>query len=319
MFKKATKAQAKLRQAIIGPAGSGKTLTALKLAVILDDKIAYIDTERGSASKYADQYEFDVLELETFSPENYIQGINEAQKQGYNVLIIDSLSHAWTGKDGILDQVDKETLKAYSGNAFTNGWRKATPKHNALIDAILQANMHVIVTMRTKTEYIIEEDSKGKKVPRKIGLAPIQRDGLEYEFDIVGDMDFDHNFIVSKTRCPQLSGQIYPKPGEELGKIILNWLTTGVSPEKKLEEKEQQTINIDSLLELFGKLAFSEEFVDYYKEYLRKKYGKMSVSNLSGENLVEQFTLLNSLLKNNNGHKEKFQSHLLTFKLTLLR
>jgi len=243
-FKKAVKSQARARIAIIGPSGSGKTYTALRIAQGLagpDGRIAVIDTERGSASKYADEFEFDVLELETFHPQHYIEAITAAEQTGYEVLIIDSLSHAWAGKEGILELVDQETLRSQSKNAFTEGWRKATPLHNRLVDTMLQSKLHLIVTLRTKTEYVLEKDERtGKTVPNKVGLAPVQRDGLEYEFDIVADMTLDHHFIVTKTRCRALDGAIINKPGAELGDVIKAWLSDG-QPVPTIPEKETPT------------------------------------------------------------------------------
>jgi len=228
-FVKATKQQLKLRLALIGPSGSGKTYTALSIAQNLGGRVAVIDTERASASKYADLFAFDVCELETFSPNTYTQVIEQASCAGYDTLIIDSLSHAWMGKDGALEQVDKAAKRSASGNSF-NAWREVTPMHNALVNAILTANCHVIATMRAKTEYIIEKDSNGKSAPRKVGLAPVQRDGLEYEFDVVADMDLDNNMIVSKSRCPALTGQVIAKPGSEVAQILLDWAGSGEPP-----------------------------------------------------------------------------------------
>ena len=249
VFKKARKEQAKLRMGIIGPAGSGKTYTALITArnLVPDGKIAVIDTERGSASKYADIFEFDVCELESFHPENYIKTIQAAEEAGYDVLIIDSLSHAWAGKDGALELVDKAAARE-RGNSFA-AWRHVTPLHNAMVDAIIGARLHVIVTMRSKVEWVIEKDERGKSVPRKIGLQPVQRDGLEYEFDVVADMDLDNNFIVSKTRCPALRGSVIHCPNEEPAKTLRAWLSDGVpvvEPEvsrKELSQKQKARIH----------------------------------------------------------------------------
>jgi ABC-type oligopeptide transport system ATPase subunit len=224
-FQKATKRQAKLRLALIGPSGSGKTYTALTIATDLvpDGRIALIDTERGSASKYADLFSFDVQELESFHPQRYIQAIQEAQQEGYDVLIIDSLSHAWMGKDGALELVDKAAKRNPNGNSFA-AWRDVTPLHNALVDAMLGARLHIIVTLRSKQEWVVDRDEKGKTSIRKVGLQPVQRDGLEYEFDVVGDMDQDNTLVVTKTRCSALAGAVIPKPGKELADVLAGWL-----------------------------------------------------------------------------------------------
>lgn len=241
-FVKATKAQAKARICLIGIPGSGKTYTGLTFARELagsGGRIAVIDTERGSASKYANLFEFDTSILETFSPRAYIAEILAAQVAGYDVLVIDGLSHAWMGRDGILQMVDDATARSASKNAFTAGWRDATPEHNRLVDTIVQCKCHVICTLRQKTEWLVE-DQNGKKVPRKVGLAPVQRDGLEYEFDLVADLDGENKMVVSKSRCPSMSGGVYLKPGPDVAQKFAAWLNDGVAPQPLvLSEAEQ--------------------------------------------------------------------------------
>lgn len=237
-FKKATKAQARARVAIIGPSGSGKTYSMLLMLMTLGKRVAVIDTEHGSASKYAGitdpitgvRFDFDVLELASFAPERYVEAIEAAVAAGYDALGCDSLSHAWAGKDGALEQVDKAAKRSNSGNSFA-AWRDITPKHNNLVEALVSAKLHLVVTMRSKMEYVLEEiERNGRKVTqtRKIGLAPIQREGLEYEFDVVGDIDLDHRYVISKTRCPELDGAIIEKPGVKLAVTIQTWLQDGV-------------------------------------------------------------------------------------------
>lgn len=228
-FQKATKERAKARIALVGPSGSGKTYTALKLATGLGSNIAVIDTENGTASKYADEFEFSTLNLVEFGPLTYVDAIQAAEQAGFDVLIIDSLSHAWMGRGGALEMVDKEAARSNSGNSFA-AWRKVTPLHNALVDALVQCDLHLIVTMRSKTDYVLQPNERGKMEPRKVGMAPIQRDGLEYEMDIVGDMDLDHNLVVSKTRCRTLDGYVVNKPDEKMAHIIKDWLTDGAAP-----------------------------------------------------------------------------------------
>lgn len=230
MFTKATKKRSRARVALIGPSGSGKTYTGLIIATTLaDDKpVAVIDSEAGSASKYASQFSFDVCELTNFSPEDYIRAIREAEQAGYGALLIDSMSHAWMGKGGALEMVDNAAARSKSGNSFT-AWRDVTPLHNRLIDTILQSKCHVVATLRAKTEYVMEEDGRGKKTPRKIGMAPVQRDGMEYEFDIVGDMDLENNkLVVTKSRCPALAGEVVVRPDAAFAKKILDWVSDGV-------------------------------------------------------------------------------------------
>ncbi|MCA8951687.1 MAG: ATP-binding protein [Planctomycetes bacterium] len=231
-FKKAVKAESKLRLALIAPSGGGKTMTALIVARVLSQKrIAVIDTERGSASKYADQFDFDVDELESHSPDAYCEAIEAAAASGdYDVLVIDSLSHAWMGRDGALEQVDKEASRSKSGSSFS-AWRHVTPMHNRLVDTMVQAPLHVIATMRAKTEWVQEKDERGKTNIRKVGMAAVQRDGVEYEFDVVGDMEPDRNtLVISKTRCPDLAGAVLEKPGPEFGETLQRWLAGAVTP-----------------------------------------------------------------------------------------
>jgi nucleoside-triphosphatase THEP1 len=226
-FKKATKAAAKLRLGLIGPAGSGKTMTALRVAHGLGGRVAVIDTERGSASLYSGErgLDFDVLELDSYEAEKFIQAIAQAEAAGYDVLIIDSLSHAWAGKGGILEFVDKAAKR--SGGGSFSGWRDATPLHNQLVDAILGAKLHVICTLRSKVEHVIEQVN-GRTQVRKVGLQPVQRDGLEYEFTVVGDVTQDHELIITKTRAAWLKDQIIREAGEDLGRQLAAWLSDGL-------------------------------------------------------------------------------------------
>lgn len=233
-FKKATKLESKGRIALTGPSGSGKTLTALKFARVLagpTGRIAVIDTEKGSASKYSDKFDFDVLELTSFAPLTYVEAIKAAEAEGYDVIVVDSLTHAWSGKDGAMEQVDKikARTRGGEGNGFT-AWKDVTPMHNALIDAMTGSTAHVVATMRSKMEYVIEEDSRGKKVPRKVGMAPEQRAGMEYEFDLVGDMDQDHRLVVSKSRCDELADAVVMKPGPETAEVFKAWLSGAPRP-----------------------------------------------------------------------------------------
>lgn len=228
-FHPATKAQSYLRLALIGPSGVGKTYSALRIAQAFGTRIAVIDTERGSASKYADEFRFQVEELTApFSPQNYVRAIQEAIDGSYDVLIIDSLSQAWAGPGGVLEMHDVAAARDKSGNSYT-AWRFVTPEHNKLIDAMLQAPLHVIATMRAKTGHEVVKGENGKMEVRKIGLDPIQRDGIEYEFDVVGELDGHHRMAITKTRCRALTDAIIAEPSaENPGRVLQTWLSDGV-------------------------------------------------------------------------------------------
>lgn len=227
-FKTALKRNAKLRFAISGPAGSGKTYSLLSIATALDPggTIAYIDTEHGSASKYADLFKFDVVEPDVFDPRELIAFIGDAADGGYSCICIDSLSHYWMGAGGELEMVDNVAKRSQSGNSFA-AWKTVTPYHTALVDAIIGAPLHVLVSMRTKTEWVIEKDDRGKSVPRKVGLQPVMRDGIEFEFDVCGEIDQENTLSITKSRCPKLSGTVINRPGKPTADILRDWLSTG--------------------------------------------------------------------------------------------
>jgi hypothetical protein len=241
-FTKATKRKVKARFAIDGPSGSGKTYTALVAATVLAEggKIAVIDTEHGSASLYSDIFTFDVLELDNFNPENYTNAIQAAEKAGYAVIVVDSLSHAWEGEGGALDMADDATRRMKNPNSYV-AWKEVTPIHRKMVEAMLGSPAHIVATMRSKMEYVQDKDSNGKPVIRKVGMAPIQRQGMEYEFTLVGDMDIDHTIVISKSRCPALADAVEKKPGKDFFKRFLDWLNSGApeAPAAPLPTKQK--------------------------------------------------------------------------------
>jgi hypothetical protein len=218
-FARATKTAVKLRMALLGPAGSGKSFTALTLAQALGERIAVIDTEHGGARLYADRFTFDTLELTSFHPQRYVEALEDAAAEGYEVVIVDSLSHAWVGTDGALELHARETKRSKSGNSYA-AWRDVTPLHNQLVETLLRMPCHVLVTVRSKMEYVMAENGKGKQDVTKVGMQPIQKEGLEYEFDIVGDMDRQHTLVVTKSRFSALDEAMVEKPGRAFGDQI---------------------------------------------------------------------------------------------------
>jgi hypothetical protein len=224
-FKRATKQQARLRCALFGPAGSGKTMSALRIATGLGGSIAFIDTERGSASKYADRWTFDVLELEKRTIDDYRAAITAAGKEGYAVLVIDSMSHAW---QELLEEIDRLARAKYRGNTWS-AWSEGTPKQRALIDAIQAYPGHVLATIRSKTEWTVEEVN-GKKQPVRVGLAPETGKGAEYEFDLLLEISQEHIARVIKDRTGKFQDKLLEKPGEEFGRELAMWLAEGDVP-----------------------------------------------------------------------------------------
>ena len=243
MFAPAVKTEAKLRLAIAGPSGSGKTYTAPAVATALADggKVAVLDTEHGSASKYADLFAFDVLnESAPFHPDKVTAAINDAGRGGYAVLILDSMSHFWNGPGGMTDIVDDIARRMKSPNSFA-AWKDGTPIQQKMIEAIVSAPLHIIATMRSKQDYILETDERGKQRPRKVGMAPIQRDGFEYEFDVFMDMDNDNTGMIAKTRCPALTNGVFRKPGADVANILRDWLH-GAPPAPVQQYKDGSTV-----------------------------------------------------------------------------
>lgn len=230
MFKKACKKKQKLRLLLEGASGSGKTYSALLIAKAMGKKIAVIDTEKGSASLYDKLVDFDTCEITPpFTPEKYINAIKEAEQQGYDVLIIDSITHEWSGKGGCLE------LQASLGGRYQD-WAKVTPRHNAFIDAILQSNLHIIATARTKTDYETTNNN-GKMKVEKVGLKTEQRDGLDFEFTLVFRLNENHIASATKDRTNLFNGQ-EAVIDENFGTTLLDWLNDGetVSETKPVDD-----------------------------------------------------------------------------------
>ncbi len=226
MFRKAERRKAKLRLAITGPAGSGKTYGALILAQGLGGRIAMIDTENGSGDLYANLCDYDVETLTApYSIQKYLAAIHEAEQEGYDVLIIDSLSHAWAGEGGLLDVHNQLTRSSKSGNSYA-AWNQITPMHNRLIETMLESSCHIIGTMRSKTDYLQTQNDRGRMEIRKVGLAPVQRDGMDYEFTVVFDLGMDHNVTISKDRTGLFDGQVFTIT-QDTGRTLRRWLDSG--------------------------------------------------------------------------------------------
>lgn len=268
-IRKAERKKAKLRLGICGASGSGKTRSALEIAAGMGGKIGMIDTEAGRGELYADavskydtelKLEYDIIRLEApYSTERYIECMKKFERAGYDILIIDSLSHAWSGDGGVLSVVDA------AGGQFQNGWKVGTKKQNTLIDAIISSPMHVICCMRTKTDYVMEQNEKGKMAPRKIGLAPVQRDQMEYEFTVFMAMNQDHIAHVSKDNT-EMFDQQYITPSPEMGVKLMEWLERGVSGEDYFRKNELPNI-VHDILDSYDLLKLREVYSSAHHEW----------------------------------------------------
>ncbi|MCK9598614.1 MAG: ATP-binding protein [Sphaerochaeta sp.] len=246
-FRKAERSKTKLRLALTAVSYGGKTLSSLLIAKGMGGRTAVIDTENGSASLYADHelldgWKYEVLELcVPYSPSRYVEVIKAAEQAGYDNIIIDSLSHAWSGDGGILAKVDQHNKKVAN-----SGWREMTPEQNRLLEAITGSKCHVIVTMRDKTEYSYERNADGKIEPRKIGLSPIQRPDIEYEFTVVLDLNRDHMATVSKDRTNIFGKDDVFLLTEQTGRDLKTWFDTGKAAVPKCARCERDGMIVDA-------------------------------------------------------------------------
>lgn len=276
-LRKSNRRQAKIKMALQGPAGSGKTYSSLLIAKGLlngrFEKVAVIDSEKGSSDLYADLGNYNVLALDDYSPEKYIQAIDLCEKEGMEVIIIDSITHAW---EYLLDYHG-----SLSGNSFTN-WNKITPRQRAFVERILNSSCHVIATMRTKQDYVLNQKD-GKYIPEKVGLKAVQRDGVEYEFTLILDLDIKHYATSSKDRTGLFMDKPEFKITSGVGKQIHDWCNSGAD----LNDMKNQIKNCNShreLNELYVKFAdyadiLNLHFVD--QQNLIKKNKITNLQNLS--------------------------------------
>lgn len=247
-LRKATRTKAKIRLGLSAVSGGGKTYSALLIAYGLCNdwsKIAVIDTENNSADLYANLGDYNVLPLDApYSPERYIEAIKDCENSGMEVIIIDSITHEWEGKGGILQIADGMT-----GNSFTN-WAKITPRHQSFIDAILQSKCHVITTVRRKQDYEMINDG-GKLKVQKAGLKEVTREGFEYELTANLELDTAHNATASKDRTGLFIGKPAFIPSVETGKLIAEWCETGMDIKEMVNDAISKLSNINTLEE-FG-------------------------------------------------------------------
>lgn len=233
-FQKAKKEKIYLKVLLAGASGSGKSYSALKLATGIANKmggrIAAIDTEAGRIRYYANEFDFDDLQLsEPYTPEKYIEAITQAVDGGYSVLIIDSITHEW---NYILEQVDKIP----GTNSYTK-WGKLTPRHNKFTEKMIQSPINIIATVRGKDAYVLEQDKNGKQVPKKVGLGYTQRDGLEYEYTVTFNIDQTNHVATAQKDNTHLFENKYEMLTEKDGEALYEWANSGEERVPTLEEK----------------------------------------------------------------------------------
>lgn len=246
-FRRAERKRVWLKLGIAGPTGSGKTYSALKMAFGMGRKIAMVDTENGSGELYAHLGEYDVLTLHApFTVQKYIDAIEAATAGGYDVLIVDSLSHLWAADGGLLDQ--KTALDRRGGNSYTN-WADITKQYERFKSVLLQSPIHIIGCLRSKMDYVMEENERGKQAPKKVGLAPVMRDGFEYELSLVFDIDMSHGASTSKDRTGLFDGHTKPL-SEEDGRRIMQWLESGAEPETAAPIEAEAGISAEGFADL---------------------------------------------------------------------
>lgn len=240
---KATKKQARLRMALHGASGAGKTYSALAIGSQLGERVFLLDTEFGSASKYADYFDFQTLEqpLPDFHPERLISFFEKGPDM-FDVLIVDSMTHFWNAQRGFLELVDEVAKKAQAkGGKFDSfgAWKSIDPLYRRLVYSIHACRAHVIVTLRAKQEYAKEEGDNGKSRIKKVGLAPQMRDEFQYEMDVEGMLNIEHDLVIGKTRCPDLDGGIFNKPGKNVADVLKRWLNGG-APAREMAKPAPQ-------------------------------------------------------------------------------
>jgi len=293
-LQKAARKQSKIKLSISGSSGSGKTFSALLLAYgICGDwnKIAVLDSENYSASLYAHLGSFNVINLqEPFTPEQYIDAIHICEQSGIEVIIIDSISHEWNGKGGCLEIHEKETAKMKIPNSFT-AWAAVTPRHQSFIDAIVQSRAHIVCCMRSKTEYILTERN-GRQVPQKVGMAPITRDGFEFEVSIHFELDQQHKAFCSKDRTGLFTQNNPFIISQQTGKQIIDWCQSG------------DAVNVDDVTTRINSCKSLNELLQIYKEYPQLKQSLLAEFERRKRELIihqEVLTKLTNQTNNSNG------------------
>lgn len=290
-FRPATRKQLKVKIGLMGTAGTGKTWNALAIAEALGGSVYVIDSERGRAEAYAGDFEFKHLALPTYSPETYVEALSLANSEGADIVIVDSISHEWMGRDGILSSVDR-----------FGGWKEATPRHDTFVESLFRLPRNVICTIRAKTQYQVaevERDGRKKQEITKLGVGPVQRDNLEYEFDLLGMVELDHSIRLHKSVISSLPSGALLSPGDnprqlgrEIAWAVREWIEAGEAVEKPVEADERVVGYLRALLSEEG---FDDERID---ATFRKR--RLELGALTAEYVVSQIKASEERLQRKN-------------------
>ena len=237
-FKRATMNNQHLSLALMGGPGTGKTYTALRLASHLGERVCLIDAERGRASHYASEFSFDTAVLPDFSPKTYLGFLHAAMKGEYDVIIVDGISPEWDGDQGCLQWVDELQRR---GVERARAWAQVTPIHEQFIRDLLACPHHVIATLRGRERYSVDKDGEGRSQAVRLSMGPIQQDRIMYEFPLVGTMDNTHNLQFVKSTCHTLDNASFNEPGEDLARILLEWLAPPAARPRALTDSDIRT------------------------------------------------------------------------------
>jgi hypothetical protein len=260
-FEKAKREKVFVKILLFSPSGGGKSYSALRLATGMakkcNSKIAYIGTEGSRDKYYANEFDYDLCQLDDYSITSYIDAIEDAIDNGYKILIIDSISPEW---QWLNDQHDKMT-----GNSFTN-WGKLKPKHRKFMETILQSDIHIIACARGKTEWTLEEQN-GKQVPKKLGMGATQDKDISFDYTVSFQLDQStHNATVDKDNTHIFEDRIDVLT-EKDGEALMEWANTGDAPIKK--EKTKVKIDFDKNEKL--KIIIQEKMTNLENNDIKKE------------------------------------------------
>jgi hypothetical protein len=293
-IRKSERKQAKIKLALQGSSGSGKTYSSLLLAKGLTGgdftKIAIIDTENKSADLYSNLGDYNVVSMDRpYSPERYIKAIELCEKSGIEVIILDSISHCW---DFLL-----EAHSNMPGNSFAN-WAKITPRQNTFINKILSSDTHVIATMRVKQDYVLNQKN-GKMVPEKVGLKAIQRNDLDYEFTIVLDIDTAHSAKATKDRTGLFVNSPEFKISENTGKKIKAWCgEIHWRSREEIQKEIEQCRGIEGLRHVYAKYPDRQEELKPLIIERKKILESVSSQLLPNNQIIQQSKINNNGISN---------------------